>query len=101
MAKYLPGYKALAGAITVADLEATLMAGFTSVRELQGYGGDLRPGIEGGFLVGPNVYSSIAAMSVTGGHGDSHSIPLDTVLQYVSCGGRVPLWMDRTSVRRR
>lgn len=33
MAKYLPGSKALAGAITVADLEATLMAGFTSVRE--------------------------------------------------------------------
>ncbi|KAH0524338.1 hypothetical protein TsFJ059_006866 [Trichoderma semiorbis] len=87
MAKYLPGYKALAGAITVADLEATMMAGFTSVRELQGYGGDLWPGIESGFLVGPNVYSSIAAMSVTGGHGDSHSVPLDTVLQYVSCGG--------------
>ncbi|KAL6822771.1 hypothetical protein J3E69DRAFT_381916 [Trichoderma sp. SZMC 28015] len=87
MAKYLPGYKALAGAITVADLEATLMAGFTSVRELQGYGGDLWPGIKSGFLVGPNVYSSIAAMSVTGGHGDSHGIPLDTVLQYVNCGG--------------
>ncbi|KAL7906473.1 hypothetical protein GGI35DRAFT_487631 [Trichoderma velutinum] len=87
LSKYLPGYNALAGAITVADLRATLMAGFTSVRELQGYGGDLWPGIESGFLVGPNVYSSIAAMSVTGGHGDSHSVALDTVLRYVSCGG--------------
>ncbi|EHK17286.1 uncharacterized protein TRIVIDRAFT_42415 [Trichoderma virens Gv29-8] len=87
LAKYLPGYNALAGAITVADLEATLMAGFTSVRELQGYGGDLRPGIESGALVGPNIYSSIAAMSVTGGHADSHNIPIETILRYARCGG--------------
>ncbi|KAL2874473.1 hypothetical protein SGCOL_010345 [Colletotrichum sp. CLE4] len=83
----LPGSNALIGAVIVQDLEATLMAGFTSVRELGGYAGDLRPGIDSGRLVGPNVYSSIAAMSISGGHGDQHTLPMQTVLDFAKCGG--------------
>ncbi|OHW97200.1 amidohydrolase [Colletotrichum incanum] len=83
----LPGSNALVGAITVEDLEETLMAGYTSVRELGGYAGDLVPAIEKGRLVGPNVYSSIAAMSITGGHGDQHSLPVQTMLRFAECGG--------------
>ncbi|KZL70234.1 amidohydrolase [Colletotrichum tofieldiae] len=83
----LPGSNALVGAITVQDLEETLMAGYTSVRELGGYAGDLVPAIEKGRLVGPNVYSSIAAMSITGGHGDQHSLPVQTMLRFAECGG--------------
>ncbi|OLN95553.1 hypothetical protein CCHL11_04940 [Colletotrichum chlorophyti] len=83
----LPGSNALIGAVTVEDLEATLMAGYTSVRELGGYGGDLVPGIENGRLVGPNVYSSVAAMSISGGHGDQHTLPIETVLDFAKCGG--------------
>lgn len=87
---YLPGANALIGAVTVADLERTLMAGYTSVRELQGYAGDLVPGIQGGYIVGPNVYSSHSALSITGGHGDDHVMPIATVLEAMHRGG-VPL----------
>ena len=76
---YLPGTPALIGAITVDDLRATLMAGFTSVRELGGYAGDILPALEAGLILGPNVYSSITVLSIIGGHGDDHLLPLDTV----------------------
>ncbi|OHE95205.1 amidohydrolase [Colletotrichum orchidophilum] len=87
MFNVLPGSNALIGAVIVQDLEATLMAGYTSVRELGGYAGDLVPGIDSGRLVGPNVYSSIAAMSISGGHGDQHTLPIQTVLDFAKCGG--------------
>ncbi|KAH8887198.1 hypothetical protein GQ53DRAFT_750054 [Thozetella sp. PMI_491] len=75
----LPGANALAGAVVVADLKRTLEAGFTSVRELGGCAGYLWPGIRDGYLVGPNVYSSLTALSCTGGHGDFHNLPLCAV----------------------
>ncbi|KAF6821504.1 amidohydrolase [Colletotrichum sojae] len=84
---FLPGGNALIGAVTVDDLERTLMSGYTSVRELGGYAGDLVPAIEKGRLIGPNVYTAIAAMSITGGHGDIHQVPIDTVLRFEACGG--------------
>ncbi|KAI8155366.1 hypothetical protein KHU50_010221 [Colletotrichum sp. SAR 10_65] len=87
MFNFLPGSNALIGAVTVADLERTLMAGYTSVRELCGYAGDLVPAIESGRLVAPNVYSSIAAMSISGGHGDEHTSPIDTVVNFARWGG--------------
>ncbi|KAK8090902.1 amidohydrolase [Apiospora phragmitis] len=84
---FLPGAPTLAGAVTVADLRRTLDAGFTSVRELMGYAGYLWPGIRDGYLVGPNVYSSLAALSITGGHGDDHELPLCAVKQFGEAGG--------------
>ncbi|KAL7820913.1 hypothetical protein V8C26DRAFT_391913 [Trichoderma gracile] len=84
---YLPGFNALGGAVTVDDLKTTLMAGYTSVRELGGYGGDVWPAVQNGPLIGPNIYSSIAALSITGGHGDDHSSALDTVTAAMNCGG--------------
>jgi imidazolonepropionase-like amidohydrolase len=86
---YLPGTNALTGAVTVDDLRATLMAGYTTVRELGGFGGDVWPAVKMGAIVGPNVYSSIAALSITGGHGDNHDVPLDTVLDWGKGGGQV------------
>jgi len=90
----LPGTQALIGAVLVADLQATLMAGFTSVRELGGYAGYLAPGIEKGALVGPSVYSALGVLSITGGHGDQHDLPLSTVVDackhgtpYAVCDG--------------
>ncbi|KAK0637341.1 hypothetical protein B0T17DRAFT_480547 [Bombardia bombarda] len=72
---FLPGMAALIGAITVDDLRATLMAGFTSVRELGGYAGDVAPAVELGAIVGPNVYSAMSILSITGGHGDPYNLP--------------------------
>jgi imidazolonepropionase-like amidohydrolase len=52
----------------------TLMAGFTTVRDVGARGGDaifaLRDGIEKGLVVGPRIYASGSTISVTGGHGD-------------------------------
>lgn len=86
-ATYLPGFNALAGAISVEDLKTTLMAGYTSVRELGGYGCDLWPGVENGPLIGPNIYGAVAPLSITGGHADEHSVPIQTVLDAMNYGG--------------
>ncbi|KAI0132294.1 amidohydrolase [Xylariales sp. AK1849] len=88
---FLPGAEALAGAITVADLQRTLEAGFTSVRELLGYAGYLWPGIRDGYIVGPNVYSSLTALSITGGHGDVHDFPLCAMHENADAGGSFQL----------
>ncbi|KAK7958213.1 hypothetical protein PG988_013061 [Apiospora saccharicola] len=51
------------------------------------YAGYLWPGIRDGYLAGPNVYSSLAALSITGGHGDAHELPLCAVKQFGEAGG--------------
>lgn len=52
----------------------TLMAGFTSVRDLGAGSGDaifaLRDGIARGDIIGPRIFAAGATVSVTGGHGD-------------------------------
>ncbi|KAM7190599.1 hypothetical protein V8F33_009389 [Rhypophila sp. PSN 637] len=83
---FLPGTAALIGAVTVDDPRATLMAGFTSVRELGGYAGDVFPAVEKGAIVGPNVYSSMGILGITGGHSDIHELPLSTVKDGCSLG---------------
>jgi imidazolonepropionase-like amidohydrolase len=62
---------ALAGARSARDLAATLDAGFTSVRELGGYGSQIAAAVKEGWLVGPNIYSSVSMLSQTAGHGDA------------------------------
>jgi len=84
---FLPGTEALIGAVTVDDLRATLMAGFTSVRELGGYAGDVFPAVEKGVILGPHVYSAMGVLGITGGHSDVHELPLSTVLTACSIGG--------------
>lgn len=52
----------------------TLMAGFTTVRDVGAGSGDaifaLRDGIASGDVAGPRLFASGATISVTGGHGD-------------------------------
>ncbi|KAH8703084.1 hypothetical protein BGW36DRAFT_393531 [Talaromyces proteolyticus] len=78
---------ALAGARVSKELERTLLAGFTTVRETGGYAGEISPAVEEGTLVGPNVYSSVGVISMTGGHADVHNVPIDTVLDNGRHGG--------------
>lgn len=75
----LPTAAPWAGAVTAVDFRRTLAAGFTSVRELAGTAGYLVPAIREGSIPGPNVYSSICALSPTGGHGDAHDMPLAAI----------------------
>ena len=78
--------QALCGARLARDVAATLNAGFTSVRELAGYGVELSKAISSGWLPGPNIYSSVSPLSITGGHGDAHSLPLSLVHDAIDHG---------------
>ncbi len=52
--------------------EKTLMAGFTTVRDLGGTGVNvsLREAIKNGFVKGPRIYTCEKSIATTGGHGD-------------------------------
>jgi imidazolonepropionase-like amidohydrolase len=73
---------ALAAVRSVRDAHAALMAGFTSIREAGGMGIYLARAVEEGSIVGPSIYASGSILSMTGGHGDLHSYPLDWVLDF-------------------
>jgi imidazolonepropionase-like amidohydrolase len=53
-----------------ANAQATLMRGFTSVRDLGGPAFGLKRAIDAGIVAGPRIYPSGAMISQTGGHGD-------------------------------
>lgn len=53
-----------------AEAEATLMRGFTSVRDLGGPAFGLKLAIDRGVATGPRIWPSGAMISQTGGHGD-------------------------------
>lgn len=67
----------LAGARSARDVMLLLDAGFTSVREMAGYGLQIDKAIQEDSLVGPKIYSSNCIISTTGGHADFHDTPLD------------------------
>jgi imidazolonepropionase-like amidohydrolase len=64
------GYLNLLGG---AEAQATLMRGFTSVRDLGGPSFGLKRAIDEGLLAGPRIYPSGAIITITGGHGDFRS----------------------------
>lgn len=53
-----------------AEATATLLRGFTTVRDLGGPSFGLKQAIDDGTVVGPRIYPSGAIISVTSGHGD-------------------------------
>ncbi|HEU4851800.1 MAG TPA: amidohydrolase family protein [Telluria sp.] len=57
---------------SVRNAERTLMAGFTSVRDLGGGGLNvsLRNAIAEGYVVGPRMFTAGTTIATTGGHGD-------------------------------
>ncbi|WP_371826822.1 amidohydrolase family protein [Microvirga sp. VF16] len=52
------------------EATATLMRGFTTVRDLGGPSFDLKRAIDEGLLPGPRIYPSGAVITITSGHGD-------------------------------
>ena len=52
------------------EANATLMRGFTTVRDLGGPSFGLKRAIDEGLLPGPRIYPSGAMITITGGHGD-------------------------------
>ncbi|MCK1655605.1 amidohydrolase family protein [Bradyrhizobium sp. 149] len=53
-----------------AEATATLMRGFTTVRDMGGPAFALKRAIDEGIVIGPRIYPSGAVVTVTGGHGD-------------------------------
>lgn len=61
------GYTTL---LAAAEANATLMRGFTTVRDMGGPAFSLKRAIDEGQVVGPRIYPSGAVITITGGHGD-------------------------------
>src|SRR5262245_3117604 len=53
-----------------AEATATLMRGFTTIRDMGGPSFGLKRAIDEGLLPGPRIYPSGAVITITGGHGD-------------------------------
>ena len=81
--------QSLAGMRAARDVATTLNAGFTSVREVGGYGIDFSKAIDEGYIPGPHIYSAGAPLSQTAGHGDLHSQPIELMHHKMAEG--VPL----------
>lgn len=56
--------------LAAAQAEATLLRGFTTVRDLGGAAFSLRQATDEGVVLGPRIYPSGAMITVTSGHGD-------------------------------
>jgi imidazolonepropionase-like amidohydrolase len=52
------------------EATATLMRGFTTIRDMGGPSFSLKRAIDEGLLPGPRIYPSGAMITITGGHGD-------------------------------
>lgn len=59
--------------LAAAEAQATLLRGFTTVRDLGGPSFGLKRAIDEGLVPGPRVYPSGAMITITGGHGDFRS----------------------------
>lgn len=92
--QYVQVPQSVAGARSAHDAAVLLQAGFTSVRDLAGYGAEIAKVIDEGVLIGPNIYSAVSAISQTGGHGDGHELPLDHFLGYCQHGAGAPFTLS-------
>lgn len=77
---------ALAGFRAAKDAVATLNAGYTSVREVGGYGIDFSKAIDEEWIPGPRIYSAGAPISQTAGHGDLHTQPIELMHHKIASG---------------
>jgi imidazolonepropionase-like amidohydrolase len=69
-AQLLTGDMGYVSHLAGAEATATLMRGFTSVRDMGGPAFGLKRAIDDGIVAGPRIYPSGAIISVTSGHGD-------------------------------
>ncbi|KAI1184931.1 amidohydrolase [Nemania serpens] len=74
-------HPATAGARLTRECWEAIQRGYTSLRDVAGFGCEIGRAIDDGSIVGPNVYSSGACLSQTGGHGDIFTIPAGDVHQ--------------------
>ncbi|UPT93307.1 amidohydrolase family protein [Bradyrhizobium barranii subsp. apii] len=56
--------------LAASEATATLMRGFTTIRDMGGPSFGLKRAIDEGLVAGPRIYPSGAIITITGGHGD-------------------------------
>ncbi|KAK2686644.1 hypothetical protein QWA68_015260 [Fusarium oxysporum] len=83
-------HPAAAGARLAKGCWDALQRGYTSVRDLAGYGCELSRAIEDGSIAGPHIYSAGACISQSGGHGDLFELPAGDVLLGMGASNIVP-----------
>ncbi|PWI72013.1 amidohydrolase [Purpureocillium lilacinum] len=71
---------ATAGARLARGCWEALQRGYTSLRDVAGFGCEVAKAIEDGTIVGPNVYSAGACLSQLAGHGDIFALPAGDAL---------------------
>jgi imidazolonepropionase-like amidohydrolase len=77
----------LAVARAVGDAAKALDAGYTSVREVGGYGVHIARAIDEGLATGPTIYAAGDLISQTGGHADLHTYSAGCVADLAFRGG--------------
>lgn len=58
-----------------------IQRGYTSMRDVAGYGCEVAKAVNEGEIVGPNIYSAGACLSQTAGHGDVFNLPAGVVYE--------------------
>lgn len=90
---YMPmvnGHPASAGARLARGLWESLQRGYTSLRDVAGFGCEVARAVGEGEIVGPSVYSSGACLSQTAGHGDVFAMPAGVVYGSLGVAQVVP-----------
>ncbi|KAH8889043.1 amidohydrolase 1, partial [Thozetella sp. PMI_491] len=70
-------HPATCGAAIARSFHDTLMAGITSVRDVGSFAVEAHVAVEKGYILGPTVYGSGAAIGITGGSCDAVMFPAD------------------------
>ncbi|KAL7624147.1 hypothetical protein AAE478_005704 [Parahypoxylon ruwenzoriense] len=76
-------HPAMAGARLARGCWEAIQRGYTSLRDVAGYGCEIARAIDDGSIVGPNVYSAGACLSQTAGHGDVFALPAGDALLHL------------------
>jgi len=82
MQGFIATHPAVVGAAITRGFLDTLMAGFTSIRDVGSYAIEAHEAVKSGLVLGPNVFGAGAAIGITGGHTDVQDIPADWAYKY-------------------
>lgn len=78
--------QAASGARMAKECWNSIQRGYTSVRDVAGFGCEVAQAVNDGTIVGPNIYGSGACISQLAGHGDVFALPAGDVLLNLGVG---------------
>lgn len=87
---FIAAHPAACGARLTRGCWESIQRGYTSVRDVAGYGCEVAKAVNDGTIVGPNIYSAGGCLSQLAGHGDVFSLPAGDVLLNLGVGTVTP-----------